>query len=122
MSKNRKGLSPIRAIRKKCLDCCCGSAAAVRFCTCDGVNSTRCHLWPYRFGVRPETAARKCGKRFLDPAGMPSADVSQEDCQRAMVSPVVPDRSRAPEATREATCAIPEPATGVDVPAPQERS
>ena len=116
MSKNRKGLSPIRAIRKHCLDCCNGSANVVKFCTCDGLNSTRCYLWPYRFGMRPETAARKYGKRFLDPAGMPSADVSQEDCQRQGVSLVAPDRDRAPEATREATGATHGPITGAEGP------
>ena len=40
--------SPIRAIRAKCLDCCCGAASEVRKC----VNVT-CPLWPLRMGSNP---------------------------------------------------------------------
>ena len=36
----------LKAIRKKCLDCCCGQAAEVRRCTVVG-----CYLWPLRFGI-----------------------------------------------------------------------
>lgn len=34
-----------KAIRLKCLDCCCGSAAEVRLC-----KSKACPLWRYRMG------------------------------------------------------------------------
>lgn len=34
-----------RAIRLKCLDCCCGNSAEVRRCT-----ATKCSLWRYRMG------------------------------------------------------------------------
>ena len=34
-----------KAIRLKCLDCCCGNSAEVRRCTCAG-----CPLWRYRMG------------------------------------------------------------------------
>ena len=34
-----------KAIRAKCLDCCCGSAKEVRLCPCRD-----CPLFPYRFG------------------------------------------------------------------------
>ena len=46
----RKKLPPIKAIRAKCLDCCCGSWKEVRLCPADD-----CPIWPYRFGKRPET-------------------------------------------------------------------
>ena len=46
----RKKLTPIKAIRAKCLDCCCGSWKEVRLCPADD-----CPIWPYRFGKRPET-------------------------------------------------------------------
>ena len=49
-------MTPIKAIRAKCLDCCCNSAHEVRLCTC--VN---CALWPYRFGKRPSTLAKHEG-------------------------------------------------------------
>lgn len=43
-----KKLTPIKAIREKCLDCCCGSANEVKLCTVE-----RCALYPYRFGKNP---------------------------------------------------------------------
>ena len=39
-----------RAIREKCLDCCCGNAAYVRKCT-----AVSCPLWYYRMGKVPKT-------------------------------------------------------------------
>ena len=74
-------LTPLAAIRAKCMDCCCGSFKAVRFCTLDGVNSTRCALWPFRFGRRPATIRRGPLARFLDPAAMPDAQTPLEDCR-----------------------------------------
>lgn len=44
-----KILTPLKAIRAKCLDCCCGNKAEVRNCTI--VN---CSLYPYRLGHRPK--------------------------------------------------------------------
>ena len=41
-------LTPRKAIRAKCLDCCCGSASEVRLCTI-----RKCPLYPHRFGKRP---------------------------------------------------------------------
>jgi hypothetical protein len=41
-------LTPIKAIREKCLDCSGGSRQEVRLCPI-----TRCALWPYRLGKRP---------------------------------------------------------------------
>ncbi len=41
-------LTPMKAIRAKCLDCCCGSAHEVKLCTCQD-----CTLYPYRFGKNP---------------------------------------------------------------------
>ena len=41
-------LSPMKAIRAKCLDCCCGSVNEVRLCPCPD-----CSLYPYRFGKNP---------------------------------------------------------------------
>lgn len=42
-------LTPIKAIRAKCLDCCCGSTAEVRRCPAE-----KCALHPYRMGKRPK--------------------------------------------------------------------
>lgn len=46
LSAQFKDKTPIKAIRAKCIDCCCGQKAEVRKCT-----ATDCPLWPYRMGV-----------------------------------------------------------------------
>ena len=43
-------LTPIKAIRAKCLDCCCGQKQEVRLCPI-----TDCTLHPYRMGHRPKS-------------------------------------------------------------------
>lgn len=40
-----KRITRSRAIRLKCLDCCCGQSSEVRFCP-----SKECPLWRYRMG------------------------------------------------------------------------
>lgn len=44
-------MSPLKAIREKCLDCCCGSASEVKLCPSKG-----CALWPFRSGHNPNRA------------------------------------------------------------------
>jgi hypothetical protein len=46
--------TPLRAIRRKCLDCCCGSSQKVSLCPVKD-----CALYPYRFGKRPGTVKRE---------------------------------------------------------------
>ena len=41
-------LTPMKAIRKKCIDCCCGSKQEVKLCTCEYYP-----LFPFRMGHRP---------------------------------------------------------------------
>lgn len=43
-----KRVSPLRAIRLKCMDCCCQQIVEVRNCTV-----TSCNLWPFRMGHNP---------------------------------------------------------------------
>lgn len=50
--EDRVKLTPIKAIRAKCLDCCCNQRAEVRRCQIDD-----CSLWPYRMGRRPASSA-----------------------------------------------------------------
>ena len=47
-----KLLTPIKAIRAKCLDCCCDQLSEVRQCPVEA-----CSLWPYRLGKRPKYGA-----------------------------------------------------------------
>ena len=42
-------LTPIKAIRAKCLECCGGQTKEVRECVIK-----RCTLFPYRMGHRPK--------------------------------------------------------------------
>lgn len=46
--------NPVKAIREKCLDCCCGNVAEVGGCT-----ATRCALHPFRYGKNPYRAKRE---------------------------------------------------------------
>lgn len=45
-----KPLTPMKAIRAKCLDCSCGSFQEVRECPV-----IKCPLYAYRHGHRPKT-------------------------------------------------------------------
>lgn len=44
-------LTPIEAIRKKCLDCCCGQRKEVRLCVIK-----KCPLYPYRMGTQTKAS------------------------------------------------------------------
>ena len=52
MSENNNTLtnptSPLKAIRAKCLDCCCWNSNEVKLCT-----AKSCALLPFRFGLNP---------------------------------------------------------------------
>jgi len=49
-----KKITPMKAMRLKCLDCMCGNSHEVDLC-----SVRKCPLHLYRFGKRPETARRK---------------------------------------------------------------
>lgn len=44
-------MTPMKAIRTKCLDCSAGQPAEVRLCSLE-----KCPLYPYRMGHRPQQA------------------------------------------------------------------
>lgn len=46
--------NPIKAIRKKCLDCCMGQVEEVKQCPIED-----CDLYPFRFGKNPFRAKRE---------------------------------------------------------------
>lgn len=51
---NMKTLTPLKAIRLKCLDCSAGSAHEVRLCSCGSEEHPEpCPLYSYRFGHNP---------------------------------------------------------------------
>lgn len=52
--EDEKIISPLRAIRLKCLDCCGGYRSEVANCPI-----TDCSLYPFRFGKNPYRAKRE---------------------------------------------------------------
>jgi len=64
-------MTPIKAIRRKCLECMGGSYKAVKLCPRNGIDGPLCSLWPFRFGIRPETACKRLGAAYM--ASTPSA-------------------------------------------------
>ncbi len=61
MTKNRLIRTPIKTIRKKCLDCTGGQYKQVRYCT---VFS--CPLYPYRMGKRPTQSTLESIKQYYE--------------------------------------------------------
>ena len=47
-----------KAIRLKCLDCCCGQAIEVKLCPCSD-----CPLYLYRFGYEIDEEGKRKGKK-----------------------------------------------------------
>jgi len=45
---NKQITSPLKAIRAKCLDCCCDQTTEVKLCP-----ASTCPLYPFRFGKNP---------------------------------------------------------------------
>ena len=75
LSLKFRAQNPLRAIREKCLDCCCGNAAEVRKCV-----AVDCPSWPFRMGTNPFrkkrelSAQQKCERaRRLAKANTPDA-------------------------------------------------
>lgn len=57
-----KKYSPLRAIREKCIDCCCGNTAEVRKCTLE-----KCPLYTFRMGHNPNRKGIGGGKNIAIP-------------------------------------------------------
>ena len=53
--------TPIKAIRKKCLDCTCGQLVEIR--ECPVIN---CSLYPYRMGRRPDQTTIDTIKEYYE--------------------------------------------------------
>ena len=51
--------TPIKAIRKKCLDCTCNQPKEIRLCPI-----VECPLYPYRMGRRPDKVTLDTIKKF----------------------------------------------------------
>lgn len=51
---DEKRISPLKAIRLKCMECSCGSSYEVKLCPV-----TQCALYPFREGHNPYTKKRE---------------------------------------------------------------
>lgn len=68
---SRTAASPLRAIRAKCVDCCCGQAKEIRLCT-----ATSCPLYDFRFGHRPKDSTKEEAEDESDTlTGRPAEDI-----------------------------------------------
>ena len=52
--------TPLKAIRAKCLDCCCGSFYEIKLC-----NIQDCALYPFRLGKNPYRKKREYSEMEL---------------------------------------------------------
>ena len=72
-------MTPRRAIRQYCLDCCLGSASEVAQCA-----NTACILWPYRSGHRGPGQALsplKAIRAYCLACGEPGSFASVRECK-----------------------------------------
>lgn len=65
-------ISPVKALRAKCLDCCAGSAHEVRLCA-----AQKCPSWPFRFGRSPWRASKQSLAQQENSETSPAAAPSQ---------------------------------------------
>ncbi|HPN32398.1 MAG TPA: hypothetical protein PKY81_15710 [bacterium] len=87
--KDNKDLTPLKAIRKFCVDfCCIGESEEVRLCPCnDDKNSgLYCSLWKFRFGKGEGCGSRlkAIKERCLDCSGYEFKEIKNckfTDCQ-----------------------------------------
>jgi hypothetical protein len=69
-----KRLSPLKAIRLHCIDCCCGQIKEVRKCT-----ATTCNLWVFRMGHRPKVEIIEDDDSNLENSGFSGGSEAQEE-------------------------------------------
>ena len=61
MKENAIVTNPVKVIRLKCLDCCCGNSNEVKECTV-----TRCPLHPFRLGKNPYRVKKELSAEELE--------------------------------------------------------
>src|SRR5207247_1499081 len=93
-----KPLTPIEAIRRKCLDCSCHQPSEVKLC-----QAIACPLWPFRAGKHPYTKRRLQEPDFAAPppkgsegaSQRPLPETSPQGASFAQHSPIEVERSGA---------------------------
>ena len=88
-------VSPLRALRLKCLDCCNDSAQEVRLCT-----AVDCPSWPFRMGKNPWRAPLSAEARMQRAATMShnrAFAAAKPDKTQAQIDASASDGVRVPE-------------------------
>lgn len=67
-----KRISPLKAIRLKCLDCSCGSSNEVKLCP-----ASKCPLYPFREGRNPNIGKRELTEEQKEAARNRMAQVNR---------------------------------------------
>ena len=83
MDAEVKMLTPIKAIRAKCLDCTCGSPQEVRLCP-----TPDCPLYPYRMGHNPNRKGK--GGKFTAQVAETSDGTEDENWYTALDDSKIP--------------------------------
>lgn len=100
-------MTPMKAIRAKCLGCCCGQYKEVEFCPCSD-----CSLHPYRFGKNPniqmtdEQRAKRAanfkkspiqqGEKFSDTTTAGNLTHKDQDSEKPLDSPAISTKEARP--------------------------
>jgi hypothetical protein len=85
----RKELTPLRAIRKHCIECSGNLVKNALWC-----QVTSCTLWRYRLGARPSTVREKHCPELVDPAAQPGPEMNVEDLPNGIPAAVAWFRAR----------------------------
>ena len=67
--------SPLKAIRAKCFDCCCGQVSEIKNCPVE-----KCPLYPYRLGKNPFRAKREMTPAQRELAGERLRKAREDRC------------------------------------------
>lgn len=73
--------NPVKAIREKCIECCCGSTTEVKECTVE-----RCPIFPFRFGKNPFRQKKEMTEEQRKAAGerlrkARKSNTDEEECE-----------------------------------------
>ena len=81
IAAGHKPMSPLKALRLRCIDCYAGESSEVRRCT-----HLDCPAWPYRMGTNPWQAprVRRCWRRAAGAGekGPPGAKINSDGAAR----------------------------------------
>lgn len=80
--KKNMGMTPLKAIRAKCLDCCCWQSEEVRQCPLE-----TCSLFPFRFGKNPNRAGIVNSGSFCRKINGSTADIPNEASSEGSFTP-----------------------------------